>query len=411
MVPFEVRRVRRPATVLTLVVCVPGIASPQPGAVTEEQRRIVAERIEEARALGGPYAKDLIDPLTSLAEIYSESGNHDLAVAVSEQAMQVIRANYGLRSLDQAPLIRERIQSEEARGNAAEAWDLEQALLTLARANPDDLRSAQIFAEVGNKRMDLRGGTTPASFLRRVELGCYYGAVMYEKYTPVPGTSTSGNRRVARRAMLADAQRNYVAAIRVLFRNGQYSSAELGISSSISIRSTYRYGGKYRNDYQNGRRSLRRLVAYDVAKAEPLAGRADALLQIADWELLYDQRPLALGTYEATYEFLKREGVEPAVIDALFAPEIPIVLPVFEPNPLATPTGDEHIDVSFEINRFGTPGRVKVLARTTNVSDEAEKRLVRLIERQQFRPRVVDGEFPRSTPAVVRYYLTTDAQR
>jgi hypothetical protein len=36
---------------------------------------------------------------------------------------------------------------------------------------------------------------------------------------------------------------------------------------------------------------------------------------------------------------------------------------------------------------------------------EAEEQLVRLIERRRFRPRVVAGEFPRSSPVVVRYYL------
>jgi hypothetical protein len=400
MVSFEVRRTRQIAIGLMLVAW-PGIAPSQPASTTEEQRRIVSERIEQARAQGRPYSKELIDPLTSLAEIYRDSGNHDLAAAVTEQALQVIRANYGLRSLDQAPLIRERIQSEENRGKDAEAWDLEQALLTLARANPDDLRVARIFAEIGDKRMDLLRRYNAGEFLPQLWLGCYYDAPQYEPLTPVPGTCTSGSRRVAALAMLADAQRNYEAAIRVLGLAGQYGSTELRGLELDLLWGTYTYEGFY----QVGRRSLRRLVAYDVAIAKPLAERADALLQIADWDLLYGRRPLALDNYEGTYDLLNREGVEPAAIVALFSPEIPVMLPAFQPNPLATSLSDEHIDVSFNITRYGTSGRVKVLTKTTNVSDEAEKQLVRLIERRLFRPRVVDGEFPRSTPVVLRYYL------
>jgi hypothetical protein len=402
MVWFEVRRTRFTAIVLALVVYLSGVASSQLGSVSDEQRRIIFERIEEARAQGGPYSKDLIDPLTILAEVYQESGNHDLAAAVTEQAMQVIRANYGLRSLDQAPLIRERLRNEEARGNAAEAWDLEQALLTLARANPADLRAAAIFGEIGDKRMDLLRRYNAGELPPQVELGCYHEEprqLIYEKYSP--GTCTSGSRRVAARAMLADAQRNYLAAIGVLVRTGQYSSAELRDLELDLIRSTYRDGGHY----QTGRQSLRRLIAYDVASAEPLVSRANTLVQIADWDLLYERRPLALDTYESTYDFLRREGVEPAAIDALFSPEIPVVLPAFQANPLATSPSDEHIDVAFDITRYGTSGRVKVLDKTMNVTDEAEKRLVQLIERRRFRPRVVDEEFPRSTPVVVRYYL------
>jgi hypothetical protein len=392
MVSLEALRMRVALIAIVLVASLPAIGSPQPvpASAAEEQRRVIAERIEEARAKGGAYAKELIDPLTSLAELYRESGDHDLAVAVTDQALQVIRANYGLRSLDQAPLIRERIRSEEARGNAAEAWDLEQALLTLARANLGDVRSAEVFKEIGDKRMDLLRRFDAGEFLPQVELGCYF-----EK-------CTFGSRKIAARAMLADAQGNYSAAIRVLLVAGQYSSAELEDLELDLVKSTYWYGGPY----QTGRQSLRRLIAYDVANAQPLVNRADALLQIGDWDLLYERRALALDTYEATYEFLKREGVERAAIDALFLPELPIVLPVFQSNPLATSPSDEHVDVSFEITRYGFAERVKVLAKTPNVSDEAEERLVRLIEGRRFRPRVVDGELPRSTPVELRYYVS-----
>ena len=395
MVAFAIRRTLR--TSLVLAAWLPAVASSQTAPSAEEQRRIVAERIEQALAQGGPYSKSLIDPLTSLVELYQESGRHDLAVAATDQAMQVIRANYGLRSLDQAPLIRERIRSEEARGNDAEAWDLEQALLTLARANPGDVRSAEVFREIGDKRMDVLRRYRAGEFPPQLQLGCYY-AEAQENFD----NCTFGSRRVASGAMLADAQRNYVAAIRVLLRAGGYSSAELRGLELDLVNSTYYWGGRY----QTGRQSLRRLIAYGVANAQPLADRADALLQIADWDLLYEHRPLALGTYEATHDFLKREGVEPAVIDALFSPELPIVLPVFESNPLATSPSDEHLDVSFEITRYGFAERVKVLAKTANVSDEAEEQLVRLIERRRFRPRVVDGEFPRATPVELRYYLS-----
>src|SRR5262245_57263953 len=172
MVAFAIRRTL--GTSLVLATWLPAIASAQAAPSAEEQRRIVAERIEQALAQGGPYSKELIDPLTSLVELYQESGRHDLAVAATEQAMQVIRANYGLRSLDQAPLIRERIRSEEERGNFGEAWDLEQALLTLASANPKDLRSAEVFGAIGDKRMDLLRRYRAGEFPPQMVLGCYY---------------------------------------------------------------------------------------------------------------------------------------------------------------------------------------------------------------------------------------------
>ena len=404
MASKRLHRSRIMAIVLALVAWLPTVGSSQQGSAADEQRRIVAERIERALAQGGPYSKDLIDPLTTLVELYQDDGHHDLATAATEQALQVIRANYGLRSLDQAPLIQERIRSEEERGNHTEAWELEQALLTLARANPRDARAAAIFGEVGDKRMGLLRRFDAGEFPPQIALGCYYAEAIAE------ASCNAGNRRTAFRRILADAQRNYFAAIGVLFGNAQFTSTELRDLELDVIRSAYSYASRafccqLGSNYQMGRESLRRLNAYDVVNDRPLAERADGLVQIADWDLLFSHRPLALERYEATYEFLKREGVDPTAIDAAFSPEIPILLPAFQPNPLVSLPSDEHIDVSFEITRYGTSERVRVLAKTANVSDDAEGRLVNLIKRTTFRPRVVEGEFARSAPVVVRYYL------
>ena len=88
--------------------------------------------------------------------------------------MQVIRANYGLRSLEQAPLLQQRIRSEEARGNFAAAWELEQDLITLARRQPNDLGAAPILHEIGDKRMDLLRDYLDGGIPPQIILGCYY---------------------------------------------------------------------------------------------------------------------------------------------------------------------------------------------------------------------------------------------
>jgi hypothetical protein len=132
----------------------------------------LADRITKVQAQGGPYSSELIDPLKNLSVLYQESGNHALASAVLDQAMQVIRANYGLRSLEQAPLLQQRIRTEETRGDFAAAWDLEQDLLTLARRQPDDLRSAPILHAVGDKRMALLRTYLRGTLPPQLYLGC-----------------------------------------------------------------------------------------------------------------------------------------------------------------------------------------------------------------------------------------------
>jgi hypothetical protein len=152
-----------------------------------------------------------------------------------------------------------------------------------------------------------------------------------------------------------------------------------------------------------GRHSLQRLLAYEIATSAPFQEQVEAFIRIADWE----GREQALEQYERAVKMLQDAGA-PALIDELFAPTTPVVLPTFLPNPLASdPTqGAGYIDVGFEITDHGTPRRVQILDTTASATDAEKARLVQLIENSRFRPRLTDGEFARASPVVVRYYLT-----
>jgi hypothetical protein len=389
---------------IAAVAARPSVAQPTIESAADDTRSDVTERIRQAQSQGGPYSKELIDPLTTLSLLYREDGQSVLADAVIEQALQVMRANYGLRSLEQAPLLRQRIRSEENRGDFAAAWELERTLATMARAHPDDLRAAEIFHEIGDKRMDILERYRSGEFPPQLTLGCYY----YDQQPfsvdrdQLPNC-TAGSRQLAQQAMLNDAQRNYLRAINVLLRQRRYADEQLLELEKSLIESSYLYGGRY----TTGRQSLRRLIAYGVANGEPLLGRATALVRAADWDLLFERRSLALDEYVETYAYLKQQGVPQEAIDELFSPAIPVVLPTFVRNPLlggdAAATG--YIDVAFEILNVGTSRRIKIVGSSDNASADAKDDLVNLIARSRFRPRVTDGQFTRAARVVVRYPL------
>jgi hypothetical protein len=189
----------------------------------------------------------------------------------------------------------------------------------------------------------------------------------------------------------------------VFLRQEAYSSAELRELETKLIHSSYAYGGSY----QVGRRSLSRLVSYGAANEEPLLQRIDSVIQVADWDLLFDQRPPAIELYEDIYAFLEQRGVARAAIDEWFSPEAPHMLPTFAANPAAAAraqTATGYVDIAFEVTYFGTARRVDVVS-SVNASKDARSDLVRLVSRGRFRPIVTDGEFLRSTPVVVRYYV------
>jgi tetratricopeptide (TPR) repeat protein len=397
--------IRRPLRALAWVLALAGFAQTASSESlfdpTDDPRGRLADKILEAQAKDGPHAKELIELFTALGLFYGENGSHALAIAAIEQALQVVRANYGLHSLEQLPLIRQRILNEESRGNFPEAWELEQELLSLARAHPEDLRTAAVFRELGDKRMDLFERYLAGAYPPQIVLGCYYSRYRLSA-SLMQGNCSAGSRRVAANAIFQEAQGHHAEAINVLVRAGLQSSNEVRELELDLLRSSYVHGS-----YETGRESLVRVIGYDVANAEPLMRRVDALVRAADWDLLFERSPQALATYQEIYAFLEQEGLAQAALDDVFSPEIPVVLPTFLPNPLASDgsrsTG--HIDVAFEISRFGSSRRIKVLDRS-NASAAAQQGLTELIARSRFRPRLTDGEFARTSRVVVRYFVS-----
>jgi hypothetical protein len=128
---------------------------------------------------------------------------------------------------------------------------------------------------------------------------------------------------------------------------------------------------------------------------------------MADWELLHANHGHAVDVYGLVRAGLQRAGIAIASIDRLFLPEIPVVLPAFQPNPLA-PVPDKaakgYIDVAFEISKYGR-GRAVQLVGEESTSEDEQDELVRLIAHSRFRPRPTDGEFDGASRVSLRYYV------
>jgi hypothetical protein len=368
--------------------------------VAEDEQRQLVDAINEIRAQEGPYSAELLDPFTALAVLYRESGDGKLAAAAIEQALQIVRANFGLRSLEQAPLLQEQLLNEKANGNAQMAWTLEQELLDLVSRHPTDLRTVPILREMGAKRMDVLERYLGGEFPAEITLGCFYDPIPYDDI----GSCYSGSKRVVVNSLLDDAWTHYFDAINVLQRNELYASDELHDLEMELVRSSYAHEG-----FGVGRASLRRLFSYEVTTGAPLSSQIEALVQLADWDLIFvSNRGAPLELYTVAYEYLKLEKTGQESIERLFSPDLPVVLPTFLPNPLARDETQEpagYIDIAFELTKFGQSRAIEILGASDNATNDAKQRLVHLVSRSRFRPRVTNGEFARTAPIVVRYYF------
>jgi hypothetical protein len=418
-------------------------------------------QVQETLSREGPNSLALLDPLMALGVLYEASDDHVLALATLERAVHIVRVNSGLHSLEQVPLVLRLIGIEEALGNAAGAWDREQSLLTLVRRHLDDLRVVPVLRDIADKQMSVLAAVLAGKHPPQVVLGCFY-----QEWPVLDGGScNAGTRKTVVQGMLGEAQRNYADAIGVMLHNGLFDSDELrelelkilrGVdllrarNNSNPIPMVPAYVGvanlepwrsrmapvlaladwdlpaaprqgrqnaanshfvirhvEMMDPYQRGRQSLQRLYAYGTASSSPPRAQADAVVQLADWDLLHSHNGQAVGAYAAAYAMLEEAGDAEASIAQLFAPSLPVVLPAFQPNPLAPnearpATG--HIDVAFEITQYGRARGVEIRD-AANAGGEALDRLISLVKSNRFRPRATAGQFADATPVVLRYYL------
>jgi hypothetical protein len=406
---------KRRIYLLVSVVAASHAAFPQPASTppTEDALSGAAQQIDEIQASEGINSPDLIDPLMSAGLIFREQGDIDLAVATFERARHLVRVNYGLSSFKEAPMVRQLVQIEEARGNAAAAWELEQELLGMIYRRPGPRPgAASMLREIADKRADLLERYSAGEFPPQMELGCYYS----EPDAPDgsrPGNKScrSGSSFRAKLSLLNEAESYYYDVMdMVRFSEGR-SSDQLPELDMAVLRARY----AARNDYQTegqGRVALFMIHERHVKYSAPLPVQMNALLQMADWDLLYasgrQKNEAAFQAYEALYEQLRQQGLEQSFIDEIFSPSVPVMLPAFSPNPLVSGEvrgSSGYIDVTFEITKYGEGKAIEILDSTTNSASEARIRLRDLIKRSRFRPRMANGVFADPARVVVRYYV------
>jgi tetratricopeptide (TPR) repeat protein len=372
MSPFEPHRTSTVAASVVVAACV---AAPVAGfsqaelelVANDEAQQKIFDAIATAASSGGARSAELVGPYTGLALQYLESNDYDLALAAVAEALHVVRVNSGVYSLEQVPLLRLAGRIEEAKGERAAAWRTEQEVLALTRRNSNDLAIVPILRDLA----DGRGGS----------LGVLYKQV----------------------------------AIGVLLRNGQDASEELRTLETELVHDSY-LTVAFRSTralvrgpaYEVGRDSLQRLAGYPNPSVDPLLARVEALVAMADWELLFKEKGSALEIYEHAYALLK-ENAEQSTIDTIFAPPVPVVLPTFLSNPLsaARPADSQgFVEVGFEIGKYGVATGVTVLESSTISNDDMEHRFVQWVRNSRFRPRVVGDGIARE-PVVARNYLGT----
>jgi len=243
-----------------------------------------------------------------------------------------------------------------------------------------------------------------------IEYGCYYterhDIPMAFIGLPTPGCN-AGSSTFVRQNLVQEAQTYYGKAADILRADERNASDELPRLLMQLVESGYRYGNP-----SLGRRNLVYLLAYQTSNDGASSARVDTLVLIADWDLLYsvgrDEEDSALAEYAQAYAQLEQQGAASEHVRALFSPENPIVLPAFLPNPLVNEPAREsagHIDIAFEVDKYGRSGHVRIRDRSDGSTRAAERQAVQLVLRSRFRPAFAEARSARAATYIVRHYV------
>lgn len=372
-----------------LTACGTAFAQPVATSVAEQRAAVRAwaearERLEAVIAAeetrNGPQSRALLDPLVSLALLHQEHGEHALAAQAFARAVHVLRVNDGLYTLDQAPLLLQLHASTVARGDEPGAALLDDKLARLARLHAGDVRTVPILHALADRQL--------AAYERYLErdlfapqLNISYGALDTPSAFLRPTAATSGPQ-----FWLAEARRNYGAALHTIFANGETTHPEVPALERALIRSYYLTG----LDCALGRDGYVRLVVYYVNATGSALDLARALVELADLEWRCGRDQQALARYAQAYDLLVSANVPDDAIREVFPSDRPVLLPTFAASPFAAGSRSRGaIDVRFDVTRYGSARRVVFDA--ADLPDEIKRRVRRDIETGRYRPPLIGG--------------------
>lgn len=374
-------------------------------AIAELSEAILTEEAEK-----GPYSPTLTEDFLSLAALYEESGQYLLSIGALGRAQQVSRVNNGLFSLDQVDIVEEILANGLAADDYSEFDSLQRYLVDLANRNPDDPRSATVLNDVGDRYVQAfeHYVATPTEPQLTVNVNVNMGIG-----PPLPGDFdrplTSKDRA---RMALVWARMSYNRATHAALRTDAYDVGDLlGLEDKIietyylTLTHPKLLGDGRIQPLRGGEAVLKAQIENSSNFEDSPVAVARAIVELADWHLIYSRNGTALDEYQSAYDLLTSTLADEAAIAALLSPELPVALPDFSDHTRGETGYLGYIDAAVEFNRYGSVTDVEILDRSPEASKSIERRLRRRIYQSRFRPRFVGGDLLRSDAFMARYYF------
>lgn len=351
------------------------------------------ESIQVLEGSGDTWHPDIAESTLSLARHVQEAGDHDEAIALLERAVHVSRVNHGLFSLQQVSALEMQINSHLALDQWTEADGLQQYLFyvhsrAMADNDPALIPALEAYAQWNIEAFRQRLGEFPASRLIDAFHLTSVALSIVDRDPVLAGQSRED--MLERLAYLAWMMARTGAQDR---QQSQYSNSRLVDDNWVNEVTDRRYR-RYNNPFLQGEYALEQIVEMRAARlaAEEAAGvmgeerdrllvaHTNAILDLADWYLLFERRNASIDVYESAWLTMhdEDETLKGQIFDRV------VMLPRFEAS--RQPTGDPV--ARNEIRTLQTDAVGDAAAGAASTADPVQ-------------PTPVDSEKPPSVPYVI----------
>jgi len=366
--------------------------------------------IDEKELDGGTWDQGLAQELRAMGTLQQQQGLYPQAIDAYTRALQLSRINYGLDNLEQVPVVEQLINSHLRLGQMGKADQYHNYLYyTQKKAfGPGDPRMIPVLDRLANWSLSvfntgygdavgLRLLTAFSSYRAASEIVSFHFGEEDERYVNYLKDMAATAYLVSRnQELIEEANRPEYRSSQAMFEDALREIDSINPSG-----------------YNDGLQALERIVDHYADNDDLPSDYAQALIDLGDWQLMFDRRRAARRYYLEAYEVLSALDQGNELIQAYFGSvkPLPELTKISQQLPVSTASDREEagvsysgsVDVIFDVTRYGAVTKLRVLTEESEANSAVLSLLRRQIRNTVFRPIVFEGELIRTPDNHFRY--------
>jgi tetratricopeptide (TPR) repeat protein len=411
----------------------------RPTATTAELAAIAEQyeqQVAQMESQYGAYDPRLGEQLLSQGRVYQQLQEHAKALEALKRAFHIQRVTTGVQNLGQVPILQRILESNITLHDwPAVDQNFDQLLWIYRRNYADgDQQLLDVFNQVGRWKIQAyRDGLLKSDGYTTVSDAAFMFAESiklteqrYGETDPRLIDLLYGHSVASYQAMIEYANRpldkyvdrqassaiTYVQkCVPVVMPNGRVAMQCFSVPV-MNVGTWSRAQDEKDMDVERrfvaARKSLERIVAIHDAHGElPAESRAEALTHLGDWYTLRGSEGKAMEYYQKAWQLLQGLPDGDKKQQALFGNPVPVPalrLAVASVDKQVAPENPPNfVAVSYDVSKSGRVHNAQVTEKSAEVSAAAGRRVLDVLRKNRFRPRLENGVAVDTLGAVKRY--------